>query len=210
MYDIGICSGYFSILHEGHIQYLKNAKKDCRYLIVIVNNILQHKKKYGNNPVYDIGQIIRDIKYVDDVYYSLDEDDSVIKTLQLIRKQYPYHDIAFFNSGDRNQSTKNIKEYQTCLDNKIMEVFIDSRKVNSSSEIIEKIATQYITTKFGSCEFTVSVPSSTGENRIIYEKYNPPKPRQDIENECLKVLDKAIQLIKSYIDTIQESNKNRI
>jgi len=35
---IGIVSGYFNPIHQGHIEYINAAKDECDYLVVIVNN----------------------------------------------------------------------------------------------------------------------------------------------------------------------------
>jgi len=187
MYDIGICSGYFGILHEGHIEYFKDAKKLCKYLIVILNNNNQYKNKYGNQPSINRESLLRGIKYIDEVYYSHDKDDSVAITLEHVRTLFPKHSIAFFNSGDRNKKTKNTKESQSCVDNKINEVFIECSKVNSSSKIMEQIGKHYWATAFGPCTYTMSVPSADSDTQIIYQQYNPPKIREYTDQDGLKV-----------------------
>jgi cytidyltransferase-like protein len=42
---IGIVSGYFNPIHQGHIEYINAAKDECDYLVVIVNNDDQVKLK---------------------------------------------------------------------------------------------------------------------------------------------------------------------
>ena len=44
-FHIGIVSGYFNPIHRGHLEYINAAKKECDFLVVIVNNDLQVKLK---------------------------------------------------------------------------------------------------------------------------------------------------------------------
>ena len=48
LYNIGLTSGCFDILHEGHIQNLKICKKNCDYLFVCLSSDEQIKRLKGN------------------------------------------------------------------------------------------------------------------------------------------------------------------
>lgn len=131
-------SGYFNPLHKGHIRYLKEAKnlrhdRDIE-LIVIVNNDKQVELK-GSFPFMDELErieIISAIKYVDKVLLSIDEDETVCKSLEIIKPDY------FAKGGDR--TLDNIPEKKVCdrLGIKII-TGIGGEKIQSSSELIKRI-----------------------------------------------------------------------
>jgi len=80
-----IVSGYFNPIHKGHIEYLNLAKKKGNKLIVIVNNDYQRKLKGSKQFMNEDERalIIENIKCVDKVYISIDQDATVIQTLNI-------------------------------------------------------------------------------------------------------------------------------
>ncbi len=67
---IGYTQGTFDMFHIGHLNILKNAKKNCDYLIVGVNSdelVQSYKNKAVIVPVSERVEIISAIKYVDKV-----------------------------------------------------------------------------------------------------------------------------------------------
>ncbi len=126
-------SGYFTVLHKGHIDYMREAKKLGNYLVVIINNNEQQSTKKGKliHDVEDIKKVIEVIKYVDEVVISIDKDGSVCKTLEMVKPD------IFANGGDRFND--NIPEVQTCRNNNIKTIFnVGGKKTLSSSEILSK------------------------------------------------------------------------
>ena len=90
-------SGYFDPLHVGHIEYINKAKKLGDYLVVIVNNNLQCKLKKGKffMDENDRVEIVKNLKYVDEVFLSIDRDKTVCKSLEKLKPS------IFANGGDR-------------------------------------------------------------------------------------------------------------
>src|SRR3989344_6729379 len=101
-------SGYFDPVHLGHIEYLKMAKGLGDKLIVIVNNSAQAilKKGYEFMPLNERVEIIKSLKFVDDVFVSIDEDRSVCKSLEAVKPH------IFAKGGDRFSSE--IPEAEIC------------------------------------------------------------------------------------------------
>ena len=65
---IGYTAGAFDLFHIGHLNLIKNAKKNCDYLIVGVNSddlIKQYKSKTPVIPENERLEIVNSIKYVD-------------------------------------------------------------------------------------------------------------------------------------------------
>lgn len=67
---IGFTAGAFDMFHVGHLNLLKNAKARCDYLIAGVNTdelIASYKNKQAIVPLEERMQIVRAIRYVDEV-----------------------------------------------------------------------------------------------------------------------------------------------
>ena len=66
-----ITFGTFDVLHMGHINILKRAKKEGDYLIVGISSDELNFSKKNRNPVYSYKhrkKLIKSIKYVDQVF----------------------------------------------------------------------------------------------------------------------------------------------
>lgn len=76
-YRIGYTTGVFDLFHIGHLNILKNAKKYCDRLVVGVSTdelVLQYKKKKPIIPFEERIEIVRAIRYVDEVVAQVDMD----------------------------------------------------------------------------------------------------------------------------------------
>jgi cytidyltransferase-like protein len=125
-----ICiSGYFDPLHVGHLEYIERSKKLGDYLVVIVNNDHQAQLKKGRAfmPAVERVEIIRALKWVDEVVLSVDDDRTVCKTLRTLN---PLPN-AFCNGGD--QTNQAIPEKPICDELGIMLVDGLGDKIQSSS-----------------------------------------------------------------------------
>lgn len=135
---IVITSGYFNPLHVGHINLIREAKKLGDFLVVIVNNDEQVKIK-GSIPFMseqERVEIVKALRYADDVALSVDKDKTVAKSLEMVARKYP-GELFFAKGGDRNAG--NIPESET----KICEEFgikiingVGGDKVQSSSWLL--------------------------------------------------------------------------
>ena len=66
---IGYTTGVFDLFHIGHLRILKKAKKSCDKLIVgvTVDKLVQYKHKKAVIPFQERFEIIKSLKYVDEV-----------------------------------------------------------------------------------------------------------------------------------------------
>lgn len=136
---IGIVSGYFNPLHYGHIEYINGAKKYCDWLVAIVNSDFQRTLK-GSKEFMDENhrsKIIINLKSVDEVFISIDQDKTQCESLRYFRKKYKDCDITFFNSGDRKGNNLVTAESEVCKETGINEHILDLPKIYSSSELIK-------------------------------------------------------------------------
>lgn len=144
---IGIVSGYFNPLHEGHIDYINESKNSCDFLIAIVNNDKQVQLKQSI-PFMDENHrcsVIKNLKNIDNVILSCDKDGSVCLSIKNIVSWYQGHKILFFNSGDRVNNSDSIeKKYIESLG--VEYIKLPLPKKYSSSELI-KNAAEFISKK---------------------------------------------------------------
>lgn len=74
---IGYMSGTFDLFHIGHLNLIRRAKHCCDYLVVGVHRDASHKGKETFIPLEERMDIVRNIKYVDEVILSEREDSDV-------------------------------------------------------------------------------------------------------------------------------------
>lgn len=110
-----VVSGYFNPVHIGHIRLLESAKELGDILLVIVNNDKQQMLKKGKIIMNEQErmEIVKTIRYVDEVVLSIDEDITIAKTLEKLAQEYTGHKIIFGNGGDR-ESSKVVPETPVC------------------------------------------------------------------------------------------------
>lgn len=68
-YKIGYTTGVFDLFHIGHLNMLRRGKEQCDYLIVgvTVDELVQYKNKKAVIPFKERFEIIKSIKYADEV-----------------------------------------------------------------------------------------------------------------------------------------------
>jgi cytidyltransferase-like protein len=102
-----IVSGYFNPIHKGHIEYFNNAKASGDKLIVIVNSDHQRAIK-GSKEFQKQDErvfIVSNIKSVDQVFLSIDQDRTVCATIKHIHEQLSSdYNLTFANGGDQNNN----------------------------------------------------------------------------------------------------------
>ncbi len=153
--NVCILSGYFNPIHPGHISMVQDVKAtypDCE-LVVIVNNDHQVRLK-KSVPFLDETarcEIVNNIKGVDYVLLSIDQNLSIAKSIEVIVKSNRYHNYSpqqtkfkFCNGGDRNPERSNLEELNMCQNYDIdIEYGYGDSKTYSSSNLINH-ANQWI------------------------------------------------------------------
>ncbi len=135
-----IVSGYFNPIHKGHIEYFQNAKSNGDKLFVIVNSDYQRALK-GSKEFQKEDErvfIVSNIKSVDQVFLSVDQDRTVCTTIKLIHKQLSNdYQLAFANGGDQNNNS--IPEVPICKELGIELIDGLGEKIQSSSWLLKNI-----------------------------------------------------------------------
>ncbi len=121
-------SGGFDPIHAGHIEYLKNAKELGDKLIVILNNddFLTRRKGFVFMPFQERVRVLSALRYVDEVMVSVDEDETVCKSLELLKPN-------IFAKGP-HWTESEIPEAKVCKDLGIKIISGLGERVQSSAE----------------------------------------------------------------------------
>jgi glycerol-3-phosphate cytidylyltransferase/D-beta-D-heptose 7-phosphate kinase/D-beta-D-heptose 1-phosphate adenosyltransferase len=142
---IVIVSGFFNPLHGGHLDMIEAAAKLGDKLIVIVNNDTQQimKKDKVILSEQNRSRLIGALRAVDEVMIAVDDNPTVIDSLQWIGETYPDDDLIFANGGDRD-SEKAIPEAEVCHTHNIQLVFGvgGTEKADSSTRINQAMGHQ--------------------------------------------------------------------
>ncbi|MBL8029656.1 MAG: adenylyltransferase/cytidyltransferase family protein [Candidatus Doudnabacteria bacterium] len=133
-------SGGFDPIHIGHVEMFQEAKALGEKLIVIVNNDnwLMKKKGFVFMPEKERVEIIKSIRYVDEVILTKHEpgpkDMSVCQALEELRPD------IFANGGDRKPDGDPVPEVELCnrLGIELVYNIGKSGKIQSSSELVKK------------------------------------------------------------------------
>lgn len=130
---IGFTNGCFDILHAGHVELLRMAKKQCDFLVVALNSDKSVRLLKGKNrPINNIKnrvKVIKCVRYVDKVIVFNDKDP-----LKIIKKIKP--DIIF-KGGD--YKIKNIVGYDFQIRRKKKVKVIKLIKELSTTKLISKL-----------------------------------------------------------------------
>lgn len=129
-----LTSGYFLVLHDGHIDYLRGATRLGNIWVTIVNGDEATKKKYGKLYVSSKvrASVISSLKYVH--YTVIVDNDNIAEAIRLLKPD------VLYNGGDRTSlETSNKEEIKACKEVKCEIKFGKPNKINSSADILNQI-----------------------------------------------------------------------
>lgn len=197
---IAIVSLYANPLGQHHIDYINGAKQ-YGDVLAIVNNDIQVNLK-GSYHFMNENERLKIVSSLKPVVYSrlsIDEDSTVVKTLERIVKDYYCSKLIFCNGGDRSEGSCSSVEEDFCRANGIQLAYnVGGGKTGSSSEILQNFINRYwlCANYKESCNLlakAISVPlfkNYYDENNVLQETIDvegwysgPSVPLKDIKNE---------------------------
>lgn len=125
---IGYLSGTFDLFHIGHLNLLRRAKEHCDYLVVGIHQDASHKDKQAFIPFEERADIVRNIKYVDEVILS-EPEDSDVYTKGIIKYDYLF-------VGSDYKGTERFNRYEAYFADKGVEIiYFPYTKGTSSTQL---------------------------------------------------------------------------
>lgn len=125
---IGYMSGTWDLFHIGHLNMMKRAKKYCDFLVVGVHKDASHKGKDTFIPFEERMEIVRNVKWVDQVIPSLPEDSDVFK------KGLVKYDMLFV--GSDYKGTERFNRYEEYFADKgVKIIYFPYTRSTSSTQI---------------------------------------------------------------------------
>lgn len=137
MHKVILVTGGFDPLHSGHVSLIKSASQFGSVVVGLNSDEWLTAKK--GIPFLNITERLTILNSLKDVMLCLEFDDSdgtAINALKKTMEMFPNSQVVFANGGDR--TSKNIPEYNFCVDNNIEMLFGvgGENKQNSSSWIL--------------------------------------------------------------------------
>ena len=130
---IGYLSGTFDLFHIGHLNLLRRARQYCDYLVVGVHKDASHKGKTTFIPYEERKEIIKNIKYVDEVIES-EKEDSDVYTKGIVK-----YDRLFV--GSDYKGTERFNRYEEYFKDKGVEIiYFPYTTGTSSSQLREALS----------------------------------------------------------------------
>ena len=125
----------FDLIHDGHMEHIREASKLGDHLIVIVDPDipLREKRGYVIKPLPVRLRIADGIKYVDEVRVSIDTDGTCANTLKIIQPN------IFAKGGDRTPDNMPQNEIEVCREIGCEIVYGVGRQLNSSTKLFEDL-----------------------------------------------------------------------
>ncbi len=128
---IGYMSGTFDLFHIGHLNLIRRAKQCCDWLVVGVHADASHKGKETFIPLHERMEIVRSIKYVDQVILSEREDSDVYF------KGRVKYDFLFV--GSDYKGTERFNRYERLFENTGVKIIYFPYTEGTSSTQLRKV-----------------------------------------------------------------------
>lgn len=133
---LGLAHGVFDIVHIGHLEHFKEAKKKCDKLIVSVTSD-KYVNKGPNRPAFSIKDrvnFLKSVKWIDDVIVS--NHETAINSIRKIKPNVYFKGLDYknLNKKSKNNLSKEINELKKFGG----QFYVTNSKLKSSSKILNE------------------------------------------------------------------------
>jgi len=104
-----LCWGTFDLLHEGHKEFFKDAKKQGDYLVVVVisdKTVYENKRRYPINNQKQRAEALRNVEIIDKIIEVSKDLDSNFKLIKTIKPA-----VIVFGYDQKSLIEQRVKEY---------------------------------------------------------------------------------------------------
>ena len=172
--SIVLCHGVFDVVHLGHINHFKSAKKNADILLVSITAD-KFIKKGPSRPLFDESsrvQMLSQLNIVDRIFIS--ENETCEELIDLLKPNYYAKGIEYKDSN--LQKNLFFKEKKALKRNNVKLIFTEDKKL-SSTKIINIIEKNISTKQFG-----IFNDEQIEFLRKLKKKYNYSSIKNHIEN----------------------------
>lgn len=195
---VGLTHGVFDVLHIGHIEYFKAAKKICDKLIVSVTSD-QFVNKGPNRPAFSISdrvKMLKSIKYIDEVIIS--NHSSAVNVIKKIKPDFyikgkDYRDLV-------KNPTHNLKLEIAAIKSVKGKFIITDTKLKSSSKILNE--------KYNYLDSNILNFLRKFDKEKFQLKLNQNYFKDD--NRKILILGEPIIDVHSYVNVLGKSQKSNV
>jgi D-beta-D-heptose 7-phosphate kinase/D-beta-D-heptose 1-phosphate adenosyltransferase len=127
-------AGGWDPLHIGHVRHIEEASKLGDWLIVLVSSDEDMLRKKGIvfMPLNERVEIMKSLRWVDEVIVTIDKDGTMAETLRMVRPN------IFAKGGDRTPDNMPSNEVDVCKEIGCEIVYSVGKRLQSSSALIKK------------------------------------------------------------------------
>lgn len=127
-------AGGWDPLHIGHLRHVEAASGLGDWLVVLVSSDedMVRKKGFVFMPLYERVEILKALRWVDEVVITIDKDGTMAKTLRMVRPD------VFAKGGDRTPDNMPTNEIEVCNEIGCKIVYGVGKQLQSSSALVRK------------------------------------------------------------------------
>lgn len=133
MIKVAVAGGW-DPLHIGHVRHIEEASKLGNWLVVLVSSDedMVRKKGIAFMPLSERVEILKALRWVDEVIVTIDKDGTMAETLKMVKPD------IFAKGGDRSPDNMPANEIEACKAIGCEIVYGIGKRLQSSSALLKR------------------------------------------------------------------------
>jgi cytidyltransferase-like protein len=134
MIKVAVAGGW-DPLHIGHVRHIEEASKLGDWLVVLVSSDEDMVRKKGTAfmPLNERVEILKALRWVDEVVVTIDKDGTMAETLKIVKPN------IFAKGGDRTPDNMPTNEVEACKEIDCKIVYGVGKRLQSSSALLKRV-----------------------------------------------------------------------